>query len=125
MNTDAACYFKSCRDIVKIQSSGNICFKKIVLLINSSTISSAELLTISLKENANTIILGDKSYGKSIVLAQYSIDNSLMMSIPKYYFLSPSMKNINNIGITPDIYMTNEQIDSIINSNSLEEFINI
>ncbi|MCB2173610.1 PDZ domain-containing protein, partial [archaeon] len=45
----------------------------IVLLINRSTASASEILAAALKENEAAILVGEKTYGKSLVQASYQI----------------------------------------------------
>lgn len=93
--------YKAVDDIVFIYN------KKIKLLTNEKTVSAAELLALTLKENGICDIYGKNTYGKSSVqefIALESIPGSfLKLSIGRYQ--SPKGYIISKEGIKPDFYI--------------------
>ena len=78
-------------------------FDKIVVLINESSASASEILTLALKENLNATIVGKKSYGKGTVQETKQLSSGAMVKYTVSYWLSPKGNSINKIGIIPDI----------------------
>ncbi|MEG2017076.1 MAG: S41 family peptidase [Clostridium sp.] len=82
--------------IMKVTENGHIKHNNIIVIINRNTMSSAELLAISLRDNRKAVIIGEKSFGKAIMTKKYILDENSYIMIPKYVFLSPKGENINN-----------------------------
>lgn len=77
-------------------------FNKITVIINSSTASASEILTLALKESVNAKIVGIKSYGKGTVQETSKLKSGSMVKYTTAYWLSPNGNSINKVGITPD-----------------------
>lgn len=86
-------------------------FKKIGVIVNGASASASEILALALKESANAIIMGSKSYGKGTVQETEKLSSGAMVKYTTAYWLSPNGNSINEVGIEPDIKLTdNEQI---------------
>ena len=74
-----------------------------VVLVDEMTASASEIIALALQEQIWAKIIGKQSFGKGTIQTMYEFNNgtSLKYTIGKRY--SPSGKNINKIGITPDI----------------------
>ena len=90
--------------------------KPIVVLINNGSASAAEILAGALKDHKRAIILGENSYGKGSVQSIIPLTNGggMRLTISKYYL--PSGKSISEVGVTPDIFVEEENEDFKINS---------
>lgn len=84
-------------------------FNNIVVIINGSTASASEILTLALKESANAKIVGTKSYGKGTVQETSKLKSGSMVKYTTAYWLSPKGNSINKIGITPDYKIDGEE----------------
>jgi carboxyl-terminal processing protease len=75
----------------------------IVVLVNLSSASAAEIVTGCLQDLHRAIILGEKTFGKGSVQSIFPLDDgsALKLTTAKYY--TPSHKVIHEHGITPDI----------------------
>ncbi|MCQ4574474.1 MAG: S41 family peptidase [Candidatus Brocadiales bacterium] len=75
----------------------------IVVLMDSSSASGAEIVAAALKENGRAVIVGDRSFGKGTVqqLIDMADGSALKLTIAKY--LTPLYRDIQTIGVTPDI----------------------
>lgn len=90
--------------IEKIQSvSSNKRNYKIVVLINEGSASASEILALALKENYGATLVGKRSFGKGTVQDTSILSNGSMIKYTSAYWLSPSGKSINGVGIEPDI----------------------
>ena len=90
--------------------------KPIVVLINNGSASASEIFAGALKDHKRAIILGENSYGKGSVQSIIPLRNGggLRLTISKYYL--PSGKSISEVGVTPDIFVEEDENDFLINS---------
>jgi carboxyl-terminal processing protease len=92
-------------DVVdSLRATGNNPLKGMptVVLMNPGSASAAEITALALRDNKAATIIGEKSYGKGVVQAilPFNDGSELKVTVAKWY--SPSGKNINHVGITPD-----------------------
>ena len=115
-------------DKTKFYSSGKINKEyPIVILQNENSASASELLSISLKENMNAVVIGKTSYGKGTVQELVNLTSGDEYKFTTKKWLSPKGNWIHEKGITPDIDIElneqyyNEPIDE--NDNQLQTAI--
>lgn len=80
-----------------------------VVLINGNSASASEVLTAALVENGAAISIGENSYGKGTVQSILSLPDGGMMKYTTAFYLTPSGKNIEGKGISPNIYVENQE----------------
>jgi C-terminal peptidase (prc) len=76
---------------------------KLVILINENSASSSEILTGALRECADALTVGVKSFGKGIIQGVFPVGNSgagYQMTIAQYF--TPKGSAVHQIGIDPD-----------------------
>ena len=80
--------------------------KPLIILINYGSASASEIVAGALKDHKRAIILGESSYGKGSVQSIIPLKNrgAIRLTIAKYYL--PSGKSISEVGVTPDIEVT-------------------
>ncbi len=84
-----------------------------VILINEYSASASEVLAAALSENNAATLIGEKSYGKGTVQTILGLANGGMMKYTTAFYLTPTGKNIERIGIMPKIQVENtrEEVD--------------
>jgi carboxyl-terminal processing protease len=82
--------------------------KTLIVLINYGSASASEIVAGALKDHKRAIILGESSYGKGSVQSIILLKNrgAIRLTIAKYYL--PSGKSISEVGVTPDIEITED-----------------
>ena len=82
--------------------------KTLIVLINYGSASASEIVAGALKDHKRAIILGETSYGKGSVQSIIPLknDGAIRLTIAKYYL--PSGKSISEVGVTPDIEISEE-----------------
>ena len=76
---------------------------KLVILINENSASSSEILTGALRDCADAVTVGVKSFGKGIIQGVYSVGNAgagYQMTIAQYF--TPNGTAVHKIGLEPD-----------------------
>ena len=75
---------------------------KVVILLNEESASASEVLSGSLSDTGNAVIVGKNSFGKGVVQQPVQfIDGSTLKYVCEEYFL-PSGQKVHGIGIAPD-----------------------
>ncbi|MDD3386472.1 MAG: S41 family peptidase [Candidatus Pacebacteria bacterium] len=89
----------------EIKSSGpsNFSHYPLVILIDEGTASAAEILAGAIKDNKNTLIIGQKSFGKGTVQKVISLSNKLSLKLTIAEWLTPNRNKIDGEGILPNI----------------------
>ncbi len=92
--------------------------KTLIVLINYGSASASEIVAGALKDHKRAIIIGEKSYGKGSVQSIIPLKNkgAIRLTISKYFL--PSGKSISEVGVVPDIEVTEETEDFKINTES-------
>lgn len=91
-------------------ANSNQLFKNnVIILVNENTASASEIVASALKENNRAIIIGTPTYGKGLVqeIVKLPDDSALHITIAAY--LTPSGKNIDKVGITPDVVIFDQE----------------
>lgn len=75
----------------------------IVILVNYSSASAAEIVTGCLQDLHRAIVLGEQTFGKGSVQTIFPIDDGAALKLTTARYYTPSHKVIQGRGITPDI----------------------
>ena len=88
---------------------------EVVVLVNNSTASSAEILTAALKDSYGATIVGNQTYGKGTVqTVKYYDDTAIKYTSALWN--RPNGENVDEVGIEPDY-----KVDNVIKNNVLED----
>jgi carboxyl-terminal processing protease len=102
----------------------------VVVLINRGSASASEILAGALKDTGRATVMGEKSYGKGSVQQIKRINGAgFRLTMSRYY--TPSGKNIDKVGIEPDIPVTEpeltdaqeQSLSRLIEGNRIAEFV--
>lgn len=98
--------FKSNRGFDSIYSNNfSPVFNPLVVLINNDTMSSAEIVAVSLKNNKRAFLVGDRTFGKGLVQGFFPLEGGYGLSLSVKELFGPGEKSFNNCGIEPDFYV--------------------
>ena len=92
--------------------------KTLLVLINYGSASASEIVAGALKDHKRAIILGESSYGKGSVQSIIPLKNkgAIRLTVAKYYL--PSGKSISEVGVKPDIEVSEEGDNFRIKTNT-------
>ena len=89
-----------------------------IVLINYGSASASEIVAGALKDHKRAILIGENTYGKGSVQSIIPLKNkgAIRLTVSKYYL--PSGKSISEIGVTPDIKVTESSDKFKLNSET-------
>ena len=90
--------------------------KPLIVLINNGSASASEIVAGALQDHKRAILLGEATYGKGSVQSIIPLENkgAIRLTISKYYL--PSGKSISEVGVSPDIKITEKDENFLINT---------
>ena len=92
--------------------------KPLIVLTNYGSASASEIVAGALKDHKRAILIGENSYGKGSVQSIIPLKNkgAIRLTISKYYL--PSGKSISEIGVMPDIEISEDSEEFRINTEN-------
>ena len=79
--------------------------KPIVLLVDGTSASASEIFSGAMKDYHRAKLIGTKTYGKGMVQKIIPMPNETGLNLTVAKYLTPKGKDINKLGINPDIEM--------------------
>lgn len=82
----------------------------LVVLVNQGTASASEILAGALQDNRRAQLVGERTFGKGLIQSLFDLsdDSGIAVTVAKYE--TPSHKDINKLGITPDFVVPQNPI---------------
>ncbi len=77
--------------------------KPLAVLVNKYTASASEITSGAIQDNGVGELIGEKTYGKGVVQTIHPLPDGSAVKITSARYLTPHGRDINLIGITPDI----------------------
>ena len=82
----------------------------LVVLTNQGTASSSEILVGALQDNGRALLVGEKTFGKGLIQSLFDLSDGSGLAVTVAKYETPNHKNINKLGIIPDVVVKQEQI---------------
>ena len=95
----------------------------VVILINSSSASAAEILAASFRDSySDATLIGETTYGKGTVQTAYTLSDGTSVKYTTEKWLTPKGKWIDGKGVTPNrvVQLTEEYLINPIPENDLQ-----
>jgi len=93
--------------------------KPIVVLTSDLTRSAADVFVLAMRQLPYVKIIGDNTYGIFSDVKEWKLPNAWRYTYSSQKFLTPEKKNLEGIGITPDIKMMNTKNDILKGSDPI------
>lgn len=77
--------------------------RPLAVLVNGYTASASEITSGALQDNGVGELIGEKTYGKGVVQSIHPLPDGSAVKITSARYLTPRGRDINQVGITPDI----------------------
>uniref|UniRef100_A0A1J3I8Q4 C-terminal processing peptidase n=1 Tax=Noccaea caerulescens TaxID=107243 RepID=A0A1J3I8Q4_NOCCA len=85
----------------------------LVVLVNEGSASASEILASALHDNGRAILVGRRTFGKGKIQSVTELDDGSALFVTVAKYLSPSLHQIDQVGIAPDVQCTTDRIDSL------------
>ncbi len=82
-----------------------------VLLINEYSASASEITSAALKDYERAVLVGTTSFGKGSVQKILTLQDKSAVKITIAHYLTPEGKDINKIGVDPDIEIVSKSVE--------------
>lgn len=82
--------------------------KPLVVLVNETTKSAAEMLAGALRDNGRATVVGSRTYGKGIVQRVWEFDDNTSIKISSARYYLPGGEFVHGVGMNPDLAVSNE-----------------
>ena len=95
-----------------LSSGAPLTHQPIAVLVDEESASASEILASALRDNKRAVLIGTKTYGKGLVQEINRLPGGAAVHITVSRYLTPNGRNINKIGVQPDINVIkrNEQM---------------
>lgn len=80
------------------------------VIVNRNTASASELFTSVLRHYMNAVVVGETTYGKGTVVTCYTFKDGSVLMLSSGRYTTPDGSYIEDIGIIPDIFLSEEQL---------------
>ncbi len=75
----------------------------LAVLVNEYTASASEITSGAIQDSGAGVLIGTRTFGKGVVQTIYPLPDGSAIKITTARYLTPNGRDINSIGITPDI----------------------
>ncbi|MEB3339880.1 carboxyl-terminal processing protease CtpA [Okeania sp.] len=82
----------------------------LVVLTNQGTASASEILAGALQDNSRALLVGEKTFGKGLIQSLFDLSDGSGLAVTVAKYETPNHKDINKLGIVPDILVKQESI---------------
>ena len=76
------------------------------MLVNGYTASASEITSGAIQDSSVGAIVGTKTFGKGVVQTIFPLPDGSAVKVTTARYLTPRNRDINHLGITPDIVVT-------------------
>jgi carboxyl-terminal processing protease len=75
----------------------------LVVLVNPSTASAAEVVAAALQERNRAVVVGTRTYGKGSVQEPSTLSDGSALELTVGRYLTPSGRSLDGVGVEPDV----------------------
>jgi carboxyl-terminal processing protease len=93
---------RNSKDVHKVTGKGIAFTQKLVVLVDENSASASEITAGAIQDHHRGLLVGRKTYGKGLVEQDFPLRNGGDLHLTVAYWLRPSGKSINALGVTPD-----------------------
>ena len=96
------------RQTYEAQTAGTHVDIPVVIVVNKTTASAAEVVAAALQANNRALLVGDQTFGKGTVQVIVELSDGSSMRITSSRWINPAGEELDEAGLTPDILLDPE-----------------
>ncbi|MES2217197.1 MAG: S41 family peptidase [Pseudomonadota bacterium] len=93
----------------------------LIVLINDGSASASEIVAGALQDYHRAVIVGETSFGKGSVQTVLPLDQTHAIKLTTALYHTPSGRIIQNLGITPDIFIANVKVSNLAEATGIDQ----
>lgn len=97
----------------------------LVILVNERSASASEIFSAAMQDHGRAVLVGAKTYGKASVQSVVPLDEVSAMRLTTARYVSPHGRQIDNVGIAPDVEIEDGNPDNPGAQNQIKKAIEI
>ncbi|GMH36540.1 hypothetical protein BSKO_04408 [Bryopsis sp. KO-2023] len=107
------------RDIVSVDGTQIDEATPMSVLVNRGTASASEVFSGAMQDNARGTIVGERTFGKGLIQTLIPLSDGSGVTVTASKYQTPSGRDINKVGILPDIGLPSGLLPDIGNSDKI------
>jgi carboxyl-terminal processing protease len=92
----------------------------LVVLVNSTTASAAEVVTGALQDRNRAVVVGSRTYGKGSVQEPSRLSDGSAIELTVGRYLTPSGRSVDGVGIEPDVLVSSQLAPEVAERRAIE-----
>ncbi len=100
------------RDVIEATGTA-LSNKPLAVLVNGASASASEILAGALQDSERAVLVGSQTYGKGSVQSVHNLSGGTGVAVTIARYRTPSGRDINHLGIVPDITVELSSADAI------------
>jgi carboxyl-terminal processing protease len=92
----------------------------VVVLVNSTTASAAEVVTAALQDRNRAVVVGSRTYGKGSVQEPSRLSDGSALELTVGRYLTPAGRSLDGVGIDPDVLVPPQSSPDVAERRAIE-----
>ena len=92
----------------------------VVVLVNSTTASAAEVVTAALQDRNRAVVVGSRTYGKGSVQEPSRLSDGSALELTVGRYLTPAGRSLDGVGIDPDVLVPPQAAPEVAERRAIE-----
>jgi carboxyl-terminal processing protease len=92
----------------------------VVVLVNGTTASAAEVVTAALQDRNRAVVVGSRTYGKGSVQEPSRLSDGSALELTVGRYLTPAGRSLDGVGIDPDVLVPPQASPDVAERRAIE-----
>jgi carboxyl-terminal processing protease len=92
----------------------------VVVLVNGTTASAAEVVTAALQDRNRAVVVGSRTYGKGSVQEPSRLSDGSALELTVGRYLTPAGRSLDGVGIEPDVLVSPQLAPEVAERRAIE-----
>jgi carboxyl-terminal processing protease len=92
----------------------------VVVLVNSSTASAAEVVTAALQDRNRAVVVGSRTFGKGSVQEPSRLSDGSALELTVGRYLTPAGRSLDGVGVEPDVLVSRQLAPEVAERRAID-----